>query len=166
VQRLAAFLRLWDVAYMVSDESGVGLGLTSWLTAAFGEHRVLPFNFAGTGAKAALGSAFLSVVETGRFRYWREGDPGGASWWFYRQVEACTYEVPPDGRFDRDLRWAVPTNHKTETLDGPQLTHDDRLLSAALIAEVDRKLATGGLHLGAALSAIVEPTDPLKELAF
>ena len=171
VQRLAAFLRLWDVAYIVSDESGVGLGLTSWLSSAFGEHRVLPFNFAGPGVKAALGSAFLSIVETGRFRYWQEEPHGdgaslGDAWWFYRQVEACAYEVPPDGRFDRDLRWYVPANHKTDTPAGPQLTHDDRLLSAALVAEMDRKLATGNLHLGAALSAIVEPADPLQELRF
>jgi hypothetical protein len=185
IQRLAAFLRLWNVAYIVSDESGVGLGLTSWLSSAFGEHRVLPFNFAGPGVKAALGSALLSIVETGRFRYWQEEQPQGDrtspgdgaslgdAWWFFRQLEACAYEVPPDGRFDRDLRWYVPANHKTDTPAGPQLTHDDRLLSAALIAELDRNLATarqkggrGTLHLGAALSAIVEPADPLEELSF
>jgi hypothetical protein len=166
VNRLAAFLQSWQVAHIISDESGVGLGLTSWLAAAFGELHVTGYNFAGPGKKAALGSAFLSVVETGRFRYWLEGDPLGDAWWFFRQVEACTYELPPNGRFDRDLRWSVPTNHKTPTPTGPQLTHDDRLLSAALVAELDRKLATGDLLLGSARSAVLEAADPLAELTF
>ena len=166
VQRLYAWLSLWQVAHAITDESGVGLGLTSWLKNAIGEKRVTGFNFAGTGKKAALGSAFLSLVETGRFRYWPIDAHLGDAWWFWRQVEACTYEVPPDGRFDRDLQWSVPTTHKTDTPTGPEPTHDDRLLSAALIAELDRKLAAGDLVLGTAQSAVLAPADPLARLAF
>ena len=172
IHRLVAFLNHWDVAHIISDESGVGLGLTSWLTSAFGEHRVTGFNFAGPGVKAALGSAFLSLVETGRFRYWPEGQPLGDGWWFWRQVEACNYEVPPDGRFDRDLRWGVPANHTTATPAGSEPTHDDRLLSAALVAHFDRMLAAGrpggrgNLRLGSAQSAVIRPSDPLAGLSF
>ncbi len=177
-QRLLAWLTHWQAAHLICDESGVGLGLTGWLASALGESRVTGFSFSGTGAKAALGSAFLSLVETGRFRYWREGQPlgdrasprEGASprdaWWFWRQVEACTYEVPPDGRFDRDLRWGVPASHRTPTPTGPQPTHDDRLISAALVAELDRMLRTGKLRLGSGQSAVIGPADPLAQLGF
>ncbi|MFN2168005.1 MAG: hypothetical protein ACK2U9_17320, partial [Anaerolineae bacterium] len=166
VDRLVAFLGHWNVAHTVCDESGVGLGLCSWLVSTFGDHRVTGFNFAGTGKKAALGSALLSLVETGRFKYWREGEPLTDGWWFWRQVEACSYEVPAEGRFDRDLRWGVPANHRTSTPAGSEPTHDDRLLSAALIAELDRELAAGHVHLGIAASAVIEPADPLAGLSF
>lgn len=163
VNRLAAWLEAWDVAHLVSDESGVGLGMTSWLAAALGPHRVTGFNFAGTGKKAALGSYFLSLVETGRFKYWTDDEeiPTSDGWWFWQQVTSCTYDLPPNGRFDRDLRWSVPTNHKTDTPTGPQPTHDDRLLSVALVAELDRLIRTGAAILGTAESAVITATDPL-----
>ncbi len=167
VQRLVAFLEHWHVAHLVVDESGVGLGLTSWLKAAFGEQRVTGLNFGGAGAKAALGAAFLALVETGRFHYWTQDDDHDTdAFWFWKQVKACTYEVPPDGRFDRDLRWSVPASHRTDTPTGSRLTHDDRLLSAALVAHLDRKLADGSLLLGSGASAVVPAADPLSELSF
>jgi hypothetical protein len=165
VQRLAAWLDSWQVSHLVGDESGVGLGMISWLTAAMGAHRVTGFNFAGTGKKAGLGSLFLSLVETGRFHYW-EGDPLSDAWWFWQQVAACSYEVPPDGKFDRDLKWEVPASHKTDTPTGPQPTHDDRLLSAALVAELDRLLREGKIALGRAESAVITGKDPLDDLSF
>jgi hypothetical protein len=140
--------------------------MVSWLVAALGERRVTGYNFSGTGQKAALGSAFLSLVETGRFKYWGY-DPEASSAlpltdgaWFWHQVRACTYEVPPDGRFDRDLRWGVHPAHRTDTSTGPQPTHDDRLISAALVAEMDRLLRTGAVVLGTAESAVIDPVDP------
>ena len=166
VQRLYAWLTHWQVAHLVADESGVGLGLVSWLKKALGETRVTGYNFAGTGKKAFLGAALLSLVETGRFRYWPIDSHLGDAFWFWAQVEACTYEVPPDGRFDRDLRWGVPETHRTTTAAGPEPTHDDRLLSAALIAHVDRMLAAGDLLLGAARSEVLAPADPLADLRF
>ncbi len=60
----------------------------------------------------------------------------------------------------------MPATHKTQTPTGPQPTHDDRLLSAALIAELDRRLAAGDLLLGTAHSAVLQPADPLAELEF
>jgi hypothetical protein len=163
--RLIAWFQHWQIAHLVSDESGVGLGLTSWLQAALGEQRVTGYNFAGTGKKAGLGSRFLSLVETGRFKYWT-GDAYGDAWFFWRQVEACQYEIPPEGRFDVDLKWEVPPTHKTDTPQGPQPTHDDRLLSAALVAELDRLLRTGTIILGTAESAVIQGPDPLDKLTF
>jgi len=166
VHRLYAFLHHWQIAHLVSDESGVGLGMTSWLSHALGANRVTGFNFAGSGKKAGLGSALLSLVETGRFKYWPIDLELGASWWFWKQVEACSYEVPPDARFDTALKWGVPANHKTDTPTGPELTHDDRLLSAALIAHLDHMVRTGDLLLGTAQSSVIAPVDPLANLEF
>jgi hypothetical protein len=167
-QRLLAWLQHWEVAHLVADASGVGLGLAAWLAAALGEARVTQFDFAGTGKKAALGSRFLTLVETGRFRYWSddEDEVGSDGWWFWRQVEACGYELPEGRRFDRDLKWGVDASHRTDTPSGPQPTHDDRLLSAALVAELDRQLAGGRLVLGRAESAVVPGPDPLADLSF
>jgi hypothetical protein len=148
---------MWGVVHLVADESRVGQGLVSWLKARLGGQRVTGYNFRGTGRKAALGSAFLALVETGRFQYW--GDDGerplSDGWWFWRQVEACRYELPVDGRFERDLRWGVPASVKVDTPEGMRPVHDDRLLSAALVAEVDRLWREGKVVLGAAESVVI-----------
>jgi hypothetical protein len=168
VQRLAAWLQAWQVAHLVGDESGVGQGLVSWLQAALGAHRVTGYNFAAYGQKARLGSLFLSLVETGRFRYWADDEdiPETDGWWFYRQAEACTYDLPPEGHFERDLRWGVPETHKTPTTGGMEPTHDDRLISAALVAHLDRLLREYTIALGRADSLIIEAVDPLANLQF
>lgn len=162
--RLLAFLELWNVAHLVADESGVGQGLKSWLAAAMGPSRVTGFNFAGAGKKAELGSRFLSLIETGRFSYFHDDQPYSDSWWFFQQAQSCAYDIPPNGRFDRDLRWYVPTHHKTDTPSGPTPTHDDRLLSAALIAELDHLVAEGKIVLGQAYSEVIPARDPLANL--
>ena len=88
-----------------------------------------------------------------------------AAWrWPSSWCRPCGYEIPPDGRFDQDLRWEVPASHKTDTPYGPQPTHDDRLLSAALVAELDRLLRTGEILLGTAQSATIPGADPLAGL--
>ncbi|MFN2226882.1 MAG: hypothetical protein ACK2UY_11250 [Anaerolineae bacterium] len=168
VQRLAAWLQAWDVAHVVADESGVGQGLVSSLAAILGAHRVTGYSFAGSGQKARLGSLFLSLVETGRFRYWTgdEEQEGSDGWWFWRQAEACVYDLPPDGRFDRHLKWEVPTSHRTATAQGLVPTHDDRLLSAALVAQLDHLARTCGLALGRAESIVIAANDPFDYLEF
>ena len=44
--------------------------------------------------------------------------------------------------------------------------HDDRLLSAALIAVYDDLARDGALPLGRAASALIPPPDPLSRLRF
>ena len=168
VPRLAAWLESWNIAHLVADESGVGQGVTSWLSAAFGPHLVTGYNFAGTGKKAALGSAFLALIETGRFHYWTgdQDQPLSPGWWFWTQCQACTYELPPDGRFDRDLRWSVPANARIDTPTGPQLIHDDRLISAALIAHLDTLYRDGTLTIGQAASLVIPGADPFADMKF
>jgi hypothetical protein len=108
------------------------------------------------------------LIETGRFKYW-EGDNGrplSDGWWFWTQAGACTYDIPPDGHFERDLKWSVPANARVETPAGSQLVHDDRLISAALIAEVDRLYHQGSITMGRAASAVIPAEDPLANLEF
>jgi hypothetical protein len=106
VHGLLAWLERWGIAHLIADASGVGHGVTDWLAAALGRPRVTGFDLAGTGKKAALSSALLSLVETGRLRYWTgdQDQPLSDGWWFWRQAQACTYHLPPDGRFERDLQ--------------------------------------------------------------
>lgn len=168
VKRLAVWLERWNVAHLVADQSGVGQGVADWLAAVLGRDRVAGFDFAGAGKKAALGCDLISVIETGRFHYWTgdEDQPLSDGWWFWQQVTHCSYSVPADGRFDRDLEWGVPALLKIGTPIGRQLVHDDRLLSAALIAEADRLYRQKKFILGSGESAMIAPIDPLKDRSF
>jgi hypothetical protein len=192
VHRLLAWLQHWQVSHVIADATGAGEGLVDWLAAALGQSRITPFKFTAL-SKAALGSRFISIVETARFKYFTElapesctldpdplpsADPRSLipvplsdSWWFFTQVAACTYELLPDAPFDRGLRWRVPDAATVSTPAGLQPIHDDRLLSAALVAVYDqavvRPLAReGALPLGRAASALIPPADPLFRLRF
>lgn len=156
-EQILAYLHRWNVAAVIIDSSGLGLGLADWLTSHF--HNVHKFQFTTT-SKALLGSSFLALVEQSRVQYWRPEQQFDDSWWFFQQAEACSYFVRPDGNFERDLRWSVPDSHTTNTPEGNVPTHDDRLVSFALVAEAERLRLTGKLHLGTATSAITY-TDPL-----
>ena len=179
VQRLVAWLEMWKVAHLVADQSGVGQGIVDWLTAVMGSNRVTGYDMSGAGKKAALGTAFLSVIETGRFKYWAGEDKDGGSgktlgedqplsdgWWFWQQVQHCTYSLSSGGRFERDLQWEVPPSARVSTPTGKQLVHDDRLLSASLIGIADQLIRQGNLRLGTASSGILPPYDPLSDTTY
>jgi hypothetical protein len=167
-ERLLAWLHMWGVIHLLADESGVGAGLTDWLSAKMGSENVTGYNFAAARGKAALGSAFLSVIETGRFQYWREEPdvPLGDGWWFFKQAAECRYSLPAEGQFERDLRWGVPAYVKVSTPAGVLPVHDDRLISAALVAVYDDLYRKGTLRFGRAASTIIPAPDPLEGLTF
>lgn len=156
-QSILAYLNLWHVSAVIIDASGLGQGLADWLTQH--HHNVHPFRFTSS-SKAALGSAFIALVEQGRANYWHSAAEFDDAWWFEQQVSACAYFVREGGTFERDLRWSVPDSHTTSTPAGQHPTHDDRLISFALIAEAERLRLAGLLHLGAAESVIAYK-DPL-----
>jgi hypothetical protein len=81
-------------------------------------------------------------------------------------VKACRYEVKPNGRFERDLRWGVLANYQTDTPTGLQPTHYDLLVSAALIAIIDELYREGIIILVAAKSAIIEAKDEFEDVLF
>lgn len=145
--KLRAYFETWSVRYIVADASGVGAGLVSFLSSkqAFGS-RVIPFQFSPPKRKSDLGWDFLTVVETGRFKMFR--DDGSEDWReFWLQVEECQYEVS-EGE-DKRMRWGV---------EDPAV-HDDRLVSAALVAELDKvKWSLPGS------SVVIEARDVLEEI--
>ena len=97
-----------------------------------GRGQVTGFTFS-PAAKATLGARFMSLVETGRFKYWAgEEKPLSDGWWFFQQARTCTYSLPEGGRFETALRWGVPASAKIDTPLGKLPVHDDRLVSAAL----------------------------------
>ena len=74
--------------------------------------------------------------------------------------------LPPGGLFEKHLKWYVPDSFKIATPKGRLKIHDDRLISAALVSELDRMYREGQLILGTAESAIIDAVDPLKGLSF
>jgi hypothetical protein len=156
--RLLAYLKHWNAAAVVCDMTGVGQGLTDALQEAY-PRNVVGFDFARSYGKARLGSDFLAVVETGRFRYFEDEHEreGSDAWWFFTQAEHCGYELTEGSPIERGLRWGVSPSAKVILSDGQSLLiHDDRLLSAALIAEVDRQVREGKLFLTTGESAVIE----------
>lgn len=164
-EQILAYLRHWNIAHLVADASGVGEGLTDWLTDQLGPNRVTAVKFT-RNLKAEIGTRFLSIIETGRYKYFAQEIEFDDAWWFFQQAENCTYELPPTGIFEKDLRWYVPANFKVSTPQGMEFLHDDRLLSAALIAKVDELIVDGAISIGSAHSIILDGEDPLSNLKF
>ncbi len=164
--RLLGFLEHWGVGHVVVDASGVGQGLADWLMAEMGKHRVTAYVFSGKGQKAMLGSRFVALVETNRFKYWcgDEQEVGSDGWWFWQQVAACGYSLPARGIYERDLQWGVAENRTVETHMGVERVHDDRLISAALVAEYDFMVRQGEISVGVAQSQVVAPVNPLADV--
>ncbi len=148
-ERLLAWLQGWGVAHLVADNSGVGAGLVDWLAARLGRERVTGYTFTRQ-SKAALGANFLAVVETGRFQYFASEQAGDAADKFFAEAAACQYSLAAGGRFERDLRWGV-------WREGNGTGHDDRLISAALVAVYDSLVREGQVVLGRAESAVIAP---------
>ena len=137
-------------------------GLLNWLASALGTTAVTPFKFTRR-SKAQLGVDFLALVETNRFKYWQEEHEYDDAYWYFAQANHCTYALDPGRPLETHLRWFVPATTKISTPAGTQPLHDDRLISAALIAEADKLLRDGKLLIGRAHSIISAAYDPLNE---
>ena len=120
--QLRGLIETWQPQVVVIDATGIGAGLASFLQKGF-PNRVLPFLFNHV-SKSKLGWDFLSVCDSGR---WQEADiPGNSDQaalqsLFWRQVEACQYQVT-DGP-GRLMKWSVPDGTR-DPLTGESL-HDD-----------------------------------------
>jgi hypothetical protein len=150
-----AYLRHWEVAGVICDQTGLGQGFTDALKAAY-KRPVFGFTFSSL-TKARLGNDFLAVVETGRFSYFKDGvlEPGSDAWWFFIQCEFCSYTLAEGLPLERGLLWGVSPGAKI-TLNGVTgPIHDDRLISAALVAEADRLYRAGELFLNTGESFVI-----------
>jgi len=140
---------LWQPVKLIIDATGVGAGVSSFLVDRLGT-RVLPFEFSQV-SKSDLGWAFISVIETGRFKDYSPQDPE-----FARQLEYCQYVIL-DGP-GKIMRWSVPDG--TRDVATGELVHDDQVLSAALIALLDQET------WGTGDSQVIKEKDILEELKF
>ena len=113
---------VWRARRVVIDATGVGAGLTSWLTAAL-PGLVIPWIFTAP-SKSDLGWRLLAAIDGGRLKEYAD-DGAEETRLFWRQLGACTYEVRPGpGKL---LAWGA---------DDPRI-HDDLLLSLALVGALD-----------------------------
>jgi hypothetical protein len=167
-RQLLAFLTQWQVAHVVGDATGVGEGLLNWLAAQLGADvggrpRVHPFKFTRR-SKAQLGVDFVALVETNRFKYWQIEHEFDDAWWFFEQAKQCAYELERGWLMETHLRWFVPASVKVSAPEGRVALHDDRLVSAALVAEVDRLIRDQKIATGRAESIVIRGVDPLEGL--
>jgi len=129
----------WRASYVIVDATGVGAGLSSFLRKRLGlcpakgagrigrgkdepPGAVFPFEFTGS-SKSDLGWSFLGVVDSGRYKEYRE-DQAEETREFWREVSACEFEVLPGP--GKVMRWGVPDPD-----------HDDLVISAALCSVLD-----------------------------
>jgi hypothetical protein len=131
--RLVDLVRnVWNASAVVVDATGVGAGLASFLSATLRQRPavpVIPFIFTAA-SKSALGWDFLALIDSGRFKEYREEGAAGSyerrvTALYWEQLRVTGYEtMPGPGRL---LRWSVP----------PSRGHDDLVISAALAAVLD-----------------------------
>jgi len=118
--------RVWanpTCAPVVVDATGIGHGLAAMLRASLPPDTVTPFTFTAA-SKSDLGWRLLAAIAAGRYQDYLD-DGADDTRWFWRQVAACTFTVRPG--VGRQMAWSVPD---------PE-THDDLLMSAALVGALD-----------------------------
>jgi len=123
--RLADLLdRMWRVARVAVDATGLGETLCRLLAQALGEDRVRAFRFSAE-SKSRLGYALIAAVNGGRLRmYAADGSAEYRSFW--REMEAA--------------RVAYRPNQTMNFFVAPSEGHDDYLMSLALTVEASRDL--------------------------
>lgn len=158
--KIKALAELFQIRFLVVDCTGVGAGLTSFLTAAFGE-RVIPFMFSSK-SKSDLLWDWLGLIDSGRFKdhavsLEHESNlpeiPEQKEFW--RQISFCEFEILIGPQ--KTVRWGVPDGTRDPS-DG-NLVHDDLVISAALVAALEEQDWTP-----AGPTLIVKSKDPLREM--
>ena len=147
----------WQLKYLVTDATGVGAGLTSFLARSLGD-KVIPFIF-NSRTKSDLAWSFLALIDSGRLQDYASPEDNTSlarlHELFFQQLTATQYEIAPGP--DKKIKWAVPEGARD--LASGELIHDDLVLSAALLAELDKQAwsITGP-------AAVVKAPDPLDDM--
>ncbi len=118
--------RVWATrtcAHLIVDATGIGHGLAAMLHASLPPGTVTPFIFTAA-SKSDLGWRLLAAIAAGRYQEYID-DHAEETRWFWQQVAACTFTVRTG--VSRQMAWSVPDAE----------THDDLLMSAALIGLLD-----------------------------
>jgi hypothetical protein len=146
---ILALADVWSPIKVIIDATGVGAGLASFFRDRLGD-RLLPFEFSQS-SKSQLGWDFITVIESGRYKEYHPLDERMDC-----QLEHCQYSIlEGPGKI---MRWGVP-NGKRQVSTG-ELVHDDFILSAALISQLDHE--TWGLSE----SQVINQPDILIDLNF
>ena len=152
----------WQPRFVVTDATGLGAPLSSFLQRAF-PARVIPFVFS-SASKSQLGWDFIALIEGGRWQDYAATDLQQEAYRaeFFRQLRATEMELRGgSGAETRALRWGVPEGAR-DTASSNEALHDDWVLSAALAARLD------GVSWGSAApdpETMFSPArDPLAEL--
>jgi hypothetical protein len=159
--QLTALIDLWAPRWIVIDATGVGQTISGFLFDRY--PNVIPFTFT-QASKSQLGWDFLTVIETGRYKEFlpslqggtggRSSDPLQSAFW--TQAEFCQYSIlEGPGRI---MRWGVPDG--TRDPHSGDLVHDDLLISAALVTQLDAQ------PFGLAVSKIIPTIDPAQSKDF
>ena len=178
---IKAMAELFAVRYLVVDCTGVGAGLTSFLSASLGD-KVVPFEF-NVRTKSDLLWDFLGIIDSGRYKDCaiahpepvdREAFPPGKGYEevdqqgeeattpctelaevFWNQIQFCEFEILPGPQ--KRVRWGVPDGRRDPATG--DLVHDDLLISAALCAVLDKKKWAVSRP-----TYIIQASDPLDDL--
>jgi len=148
----------WQVKYLICDATGIGAGLTAFLTKSLGP-KVIPFIFSSK-TKSDLGWAFLGLIDTGRLKDYAMEKDGSSHLAeiqriFYEQMIATQYEIVPGP--EKKIKWSVPEG--TRNIENGELIHDDLVISAAMITIMDERnwTVTGP-------AAVIKARDPLDDM--
>lgn len=123
-QQYAAILALceqWDIRHLVVDNTGQGAGLASLLHEKLGDDRIEAYTFTRP-AKSRLGYQLLALINSGRFKLYRQDSAPAAT------ALECWQQI-------RKARYTLPAPETINFFVEPSEGHDDFLISLALCAQ-------------------------------
>ena len=151
--RIEGLINKWN-PYVCIDGTGTGMGLSAFVRQLVQEDRFINFVFS-LSSKSKMGWAWLAMVQTGRWKEYRQRDALQER--YFEQIRYCKYEVVPGpGNL---VKFAVPDG--TRNSQG-EYVHDDLIMSAAMSAVIEEKIAGG--WIAPAETLIVDAADPLEEM--
>ncbi len=165
--QILAYAESWRIRYLVVDATGVGAGLSAFLSRSLGS-KVIPFVF-NARTKSALGWSFLAMIDSGRLKDYSLDELSAIK---AHQRSAERHESPADTkRQHQEMLTKPPANQELldlqteyfrqleycqyEIIPGPQkhirwsvpdgtrdpasgkLIHDDLMISAAMLSLLD-----------------------------
>jgi len=155
---LLSLVETWQPRWIVTDATGLGAPLSSFLERAY-PGRVIPFVF-NASSKSKLGWDFLAMVDGRRWLEFASCNTMQKTMQeaFFQQLRFTEMNLPPGS--GKSLRWSVPDG--TRDPQSGEVLHDDWVLSAALATQLDNQpLATMNQTM-----AIAAAADPLVELDY
>jgi hypothetical protein len=155
-RQVFAYLDCWKPLKIVSDQTGLGVGLCAALIKRY-QQKVIPFQFTAQ-SKTDLLNQWLALIETGRYKHY--ATPANAHIdvdhdRFYEQLRKCEhteYANHTEWGIPAHVTWRHPVTLQDETL------HDDHLMSMALVGV----LADADLQLHVATSTPAPRRKPSR----